>query len=157
METLAGSTGCNQFAGTYTQDGDELTISLGPVTLTACTDPAVTAQETAILAHLPEVASFSSGEQLALDDSSGDTLLTYDAGLSTIEGTSWTATGVNNGKGGVESSPRPNRSPPSSGDGAMSGFAGCNNYNATYALSDGGAISITAAFRRLRWPARSER
>jgi heat shock protein HslJ len=142
-ESLTGSTGCNQFAGTYTQDGDELTISLGPVTLAACTDAALTAQETAILAHLPEVASFSSGEQLVLEDSSGDTLLTYDAGMSTIEGTSWTATGVNNGTGGVESSAATESITAEFGsDGALSGFAGCNTYNATYELSDGG-ISIT--------------
>ena len=59
-ETLAGSTGCNQFAGGFTQDGGDLTISVGPVTRAACGDPAATAQETAILARLPEVASFTS-------------------------------------------------------------------------------------------------
>jgi heat shock protein HslJ len=144
-ESLTGSTGCNQFAGTYTQDGDALTLNLGPVTLAACTDAALTAQETAILAHLPEVASFSSGEQLALEDSSGDTLLSYVAGMSTIEGTSWTATGVNNGTGGVESSAATESITAEFGsDGALSGFAGCNTYNATYELSDDGGIAITA-------------
>ena len=78
--TLTGSTGCNQFSGTYTQSGSDLTIALGPVTLGRCTDPAATAQEAAILAHLPEVASFSADEQLVLRDSSDATLLTYDAG-----------------------------------------------------------------------------
>ena len=37
--TLAGSTGCNQFAGTYTQTGSDLTITIGPVTRAACVDP----------------------------------------------------------------------------------------------------------------------
>ena len=144
-EALAGSTGCNQFAGTYAQDGDALTINLGPVTLAVCTDPALTAQETTVLTSLPEVTSFASGEQLMLKNSSGDTVLTYDAGRSTIEGTAWTATGVNNGTGGVESSVATGSITADFGSGgALSGFAGCNNYNATYSLSEGGVISITA-------------
>ena len=142
--TLAGSTGCNQFAGTYAQEGTDLTITLGPVTLAACVDPAVTAQEAAILAHLPDVASFSSDDQLTLEDSSGAALLTYDAGLSTIAGTSWTATGVNNGTGGLESNAATEAITAEFGsDGTLSGFAGCNNYNATYALTADDAISIT--------------
>ncbi len=114
------------------------------MTLAACTDPAATAQESAIVAHLPEVASFSAGDQLVLENSDGDTLLTYDAGMSTIEGTSWTATGVNNGQGGVESSAASEAITAEFGsEGALSGFGGCNTYGGTYALSDGGGISIT--------------
>ena len=142
--TLAGSTGCNQFAGTYAQEGTDLTIMLGPVTLAACADPAVTIQEAAILAHLPDVASFSSDDQLTLEDSSGAALLTYGAGLSTIAGTSWTATGVNNGTGGLESNAAMEAITAEFGsDGTLSGFAGCNNYNATYTLTADDAISIT--------------
>ena len=38
--TLSGTTGCNSVGGTYTQDGSNLTIKLGPMTLVACTDDA---------------------------------------------------------------------------------------------------------------------
>ena len=142
--TVAGSTGCNQFSGTYTQSGSDLTIELGPVTLRACVDPGATAQEAAILAHLPEVASYSADGQLVLTDADDVTLLTYDQGQSTIEGTSWTATGVNNGREAVESTAATESVTAEFGtDGTLSGFAGCNTYNARFALSGDDGISIT--------------
>jgi heat shock protein HslJ len=36
------------------------------------------------------------------------------------------------------------------GDGALSAFAGCNDYNATYALTDDGGISITGVSTTLK-------
>jgi heat shock protein HslJ len=141
--TLAGSTGCNQFSGTYTQSGSDLSIALGPVTQAACVDPGATAQEAAILAHLPEVASYTMDQQLVLKDSNDETLLAYNQGLAAIEGTSWTATGVNNGRGGVETSAATETVTAEFGsDGALSGFAGCNSYHATYTVSGDDAISI---------------
>src|SRR5262245_22568591 len=102
---MSGSTGCNQFSGSYEQLNEELTIEPGPMTLAACVDPAVDAQEKAIIAMLPNVATVASGSDgsLILQNSDGDTLATYTSGLSSLEGTAWTATGVNNGKGAVES------------------------------------------------------
>ena len=95
---VSGSTGCNQYSGTYVQTGSDVKISPGPTTLAACGDPAKTVQEAAILAGLPKVASFALGTQLVLKDSGGSTLFTYDKGTSSLEGTSWKATGINNGK-----------------------------------------------------------
>ena len=69
--TLSGTTGCNGVGGTYTQDGSNLTIALGPMTLVACTDDATTAQEQAIVAGLPRVVSFTAVGQLALLDEKG--------------------------------------------------------------------------------------
>jgi heat shock protein HslJ len=142
--SLSGSTGCNQFSGTYEQSGSDLTIALGPVTLAACTDPAATAQETAILAHLDEIASFSIDAQLVLEDSSGEALLTYDMGTTSLEGTSWTATGVNNGSGGLESSTVTETvTADFAADNVISGSSGCNTYTGTYSLSGTDGISIT--------------
>src|SRR4051794_30255265 len=104
-KSLSGSTGCNQFSGTFEQSGTNLTITVGPATLAACTDAAATAQEAALFAQLPNVNSFSSvGGKLQLKNASGDTLFNYDAALSSLEGTSWRATGINNGRGAVEAS-----------------------------------------------------
>jgi len=150
-KTLAGSTGCNGFTGTYEQTGADLKVTLGPMTLVACADAATTAQEAAITAGLPKVASFAAGEQLVLKDSSGATLLTYGQALSTLVGTSWKATGVNNGKGGVESTTATETITATFGqDGALSGFAGCNNYNGTYEEKgpDGVTISNVATTRK---------
>ena len=141
--TMTGSTGCNQFSGRYTQTGSDLTMELGPMTLAGCVDPAAADQEAAILASLPAVASFTAAGQLVLLDADEVALLTYDEGLSTIVGTSWTATGINNGRGGLESTVATESVTADFGaDGALSGFAGCNTYNATYELSDD-TIAIT--------------
>ena len=141
---VSGSTGCNRFSATYSQTGSKLTIHPGPITLAACTDPAAAAQETAILAHLPNVARFSDDSQLVLEDSSGKALLTYAKGLTSIAGTSWTATGINNGKGGVESNATtPTVTAAFGTDGSISGNSGCNTYNGKYAVSGTSSISIT--------------
>ena len=100
--SYAGSTGCNRIAGTYTQDGSSLTLASGPMTLRACEGP-VAAQEAAIVAALPLVASFTAGTSLVLLDADGNTLLTYAPGMSDLAGTSWQATGINNGKEAVVS------------------------------------------------------
>jgi len=71
-DKVTGSTGCNDFSGTYTSDEEALTITLGPMTQKACTDAALTAQETAVTAQLAKVASYTSDDTgLTLKDSSG--------------------------------------------------------------------------------------
>jgi heat shock protein HslJ len=149
--SLSGTTGCNGVGGTYTQDGSNLTINLGPMTLVACTDDATTAQERGIVDGLPRVASFTATGQLALLDDKGAALLIYDPNTAGLEGTSWTATGVNNGSGGVEATTlTATISAAFAPDGALSGFAGCNQYNAGYATSgsDGLTISNVATTRK---------
>ena len=142
--TLAGSTGCNRFSGSYTQSGSELTITVGPVTRAACVEPGAAEQEAAILAHLPDIASYELDLQLLLVDGGDATVLTYDPGVTTLEGTSWTATGVNNGSAAVVSSAVSETVTAEFGaDGALSGFAGCDTYTASYETAGGDAISIT--------------
>jgi heat shock protein HslJ len=134
--SVSGSTGCNRFAGTYTQTASKLTIDLGPTTLAACTDPATAAQETAMLGHLPNVATFAIDKQLVLRDASGKALLTYDKGLTSLADTSWTATGINNGKGAVATTTATETVTAAFGaDGSISGNSGCNTYNGTYEVS----------------------
>lgn len=147
--TVSGTTGCNNFNGTYSQDAGKLTFSLGPMTLVACTDDATTAQERAIVDGLPKVASFTATGQLALLDDKGAALMIYDANSAGLEGTSWTATGVNNGSGGVESTALTGAISASFAGGALSGNAGCNQYNAKYETSgsDGLTISNVATTR----------
>ena len=143
-KTLNGTTGCNSFSGTYTENGSKLTIALGPTTLAACTDPGATAQEAAILAGLPKVASFTSGSDLVLKDSSGATLLTYGKGLSSVAGTSWKATGINNGKGAVSSTNLTDAVDATfDTNGGISGSGGCNSYNGQYAVSGSNSMKIT--------------
>ena len=73
---VSGSTGCNQVSGTYELDGD--TITLGPIatTLRACVDDALAEQETAYVAALEAVDSFTLDEDtLDLLDADGEAVL----------------------------------------------------------------------------------
>ncbi len=143
-DTVTGSTGCNAFQGSYTVDGDSLTIELGPMTQKACTDAALQAQETALLAAFPEVASYEMGDDgLTLKNADGDTLLTYEPDETALEGTAWTATGVNNGKGGVETTAQTEKLTAEFGpDGQLTGSGGCNTFNAEYTVSGSDGLSI---------------
>jgi heat shock protein HslJ len=141
--TLSGSTGCNQFTGTYQQTGSNLTLKMGATTTAACTDAAATAQEMAILTGLPKVASFTTGAQLVLKDSSGATLFTYEPGRTTLAGSSWKATGINDGKSAVVTTAATEQVTATFGtDGTISGFAGCNNYNGPFVESNGSGLTI---------------
>lgn len=53
-----GAGGVNRLSGTYTLDGSELRLSPGPLTRMAG-DPAMMAQESAFVAALPEITSYS--------------------------------------------------------------------------------------------------
>lgn len=142
---MGGSTGCNSFGGTFVQEGASLTITTGPMTLMACTDPAVDAQEKAVIAGLGAVASFRGGpgSELVLLDASGATLLTYGPGLRGLAGTSWRATGINNGKGAVAGTADTDKVTAVFGEaGDLSGSAGCNNYRGTWTASGTDKLAI---------------
>jgi heat shock protein HslJ len=142
--SFAGSTGCNRIAGTYTQDGASLTLASGPMTLRACEGP-VAVQEAAIVAALPLVDSFTAESSLVLQDADGSALLTYAPGLSSLAGTSWQATGINNGKEAVVSQEGTEKVTALFGDdGTLSGSGGCNSYTGTYTTSGTDQITIGA-------------
>jgi heat shock protein HslJ len=142
---LSGSTGCNQFSGTYVASGTSLTIKTGAMTLIGCTNGAQSAQESALLQLLPQVATFTiAADTLALKGSNGTTLLTYAAGLTGVAGTSWKATGVNNGHGGVESAAGTERLTATFGsDGTFTGFGGCNSISGTYQVSGSEGLTLS--------------
>ena len=134
--TWSGSTGCNRINGTYAQDGSTLTMTPGPMTMMACDGP-VAAQETAVVANLPLVASFTSGGSLVLLSADGAPLLTYTPGLTGLAGTSWQATGINNGKEAVVSQAGTEKATLEFGaDGQASGSGGCNTFSGTYSTTD---------------------
>jgi len=110
---LTGSTGCNDFRGTYAQSGSSLTLTIDSETAKRCPPP-LDAQETAVNAALPKVASFSNAfkgvqslsasDPLTLLDRSGRTLLDYgQGGPETLVGPGWQVTGINTGQPAVNS------------------------------------------------------
>jgi heat shock protein HslJ len=137
-----GSAGVNSFSGTY-ESGDEGTLVFGPLMSTQMAGPEdATAVETAVLAALAEVAEYyTDGETLELYDADGTVVLDYTKSTATLVG-SWTATGYNNGKGGVVSlAPDSEITAMFGEDGSLAGSAGINTYNATYTTS-GATIEI---------------
>jgi heat shock protein HslJ len=69
--TVTLMTGCNNAAGEWELDGDEMTIEVGPRTMMACEDPpGLTAQENALVAALDAAAriEIAPGSLTLLDD-----------------------------------------------------------------------------------------
>jgi heat shock protein HslJ len=130
--TFSGFTGCNRLNGSWVQDGSSLTMTPGPMTKVACSEN-VTAQEDAIVAALPKVASFTADTALILTAADGSSLLTYTAGTADLAGTSWTATGINNGKEAVEATAGTEKATITfNADGTVSGSTACNTFSGSY-------------------------
>ncbi|HMK11451.1 MAG TPA: META domain-containing protein, partial [Acidimicrobiales bacterium] len=93
---------------------------------------------------MPNVTAYSiDGSNLTLKDKSGSTLFVYAENTITLEGTAWTATGVNNGKNAVQSTAQTEHLTAVFGsDGALSGSGGCNDFNATYTVSGKDGLTI---------------
>ncbi len=138
--SVAVQADCNRVRGTYTTDGNAITIALGPSTMAACPEGSVGGRFTGQLDGAA-IYFFRSGD-LFVD-------LKYDSGTmrfgpqsSELAGTSWVVTGHNNGRGGVVSSIISTEMTTAFGaDGTVGGSAGCNQYSAGYQV-DGNGISI---------------
>jgi heat shock protein HslJ len=134
--TVSGVAGCNNYTSSYTVDGDALTIGQPASTAMACASELQSKFETAYLAALPKVRAF------VLGDESGNTLMRYTLGSTSITGVEWQATGINNGKGAVQSTVAGSTVTMTLGDdGTVTGNATCNTYNGDYTL-DGDKISF---------------
>lgn len=151
-QQISGDSGCNRFSGSYTVDGNS--ISIGPLasTLMACPDPLME-QEFGFTSGLQSASTYEiSGDQLELANAEGETVVTFVAteGLS-LTGRTWIATGVNNGREAVVSIVIGNEITAIFGeDGSLSGSAGCNAYGGTYEVDAQnmliGPLAVTERF-----------
>ena len=134
---VAGNASCNQYFGGYEIDGSSISFGQLASTEMFCGEPGVMEQETAYLAALASVDTWSmDGETLTL--SSGDTaLLAYVAISQELAGSSWDLLAYNNGTGGFQSTVIDVAvTALFAEDGTLSGSAGCNSYNATWEADD---------------------
>jgi heat shock protein HslJ len=76
---VSGIAGCNNYNGTYEQDGKNLTFGPQATTRKLCADPlGVMDQESAYLSALSQVQSFKqSNAKLEMQDSKGKTILVF--------------------------------------------------------------------------------
>ncbi len=114
------------------------------MTLRACADPAAMAQETAIVQQLPTVSSYTTtGGVLTLTGTNGSPLFIYAMSNNTLPGTSWQVTGVNNGRGGVESTALTEQLTATFGsDGTFTAFGGCNQLAGRYTTTGTSGLAV---------------
>jgi len=144
---IDGSTGCNRFFGSYAATEDNR-LTPGPVigaTRMAC-PPAIAAQEQRYLDLLPQVGAWQrEADTLRLLNKDREPLLVFAAATpAVLEGSSWQASGINNGRGGVVSGKSTHLATATFTNGTLSGSAGCNNFTASY-QAEGNRLTIGPA------------
>jgi heat shock protein HslJ len=149
---VSGTDGCNRYSAPYTATGATLAVGpKGASTQMAC-PPAVMTQAQVFMNALMQARSYrvTAGE-LELLAADGAALATFAAQSQSLAGTSWHVTGYNNGKQAVVSVlTGTSLTLAFTGDGKVTGSAGCNRYTATY-VSEGQKLTFgpAAATRKM--------
>lgn len=140
---VSGSGGCNRYTAAYILAGRTLSVGQIASTMMACPDPAG-AFERDFLAVLATTATWEVVDQsLILRDRSDRPILMLRPVVEpSLIGAEWSATGVNNGKGGVASLVADTVITATFGeDGPLFGSGGCNRYRGRFTV-DGARITI---------------
>jgi heat shock protein HslJ len=136
--TVSGSTGCNQFSGPYTVDGDSLELGQLAQTQMACAPPADRIEQSYVAA-LGRVARWRvDGEELVLADADDAELLRYAPATPVGE---WEVTGLLRGDASVSPLAGTELTARFAEDGSLSGSSGCNRYTTAF-TTDKGSITI---------------
>ncbi len=131
---VAGSDGCNRYFAPYTRSGAALQFGeRGGMTMMAC-PPETMKQAEAFMGALKAVRGYRvDGNRLELLGADGAVLASFTAQSQSLAGTSWIATGHNNGRQAVVSTLNGTQLTLQFGtDGRYGGSAGCNAFNGTY-------------------------
>lgn len=144
--TMGGSTGCNSFGGSYTLEPDGgLVLGQMAMTMMACVDEGVMAQETAVFQALSTVTRYTqTADSLTLEYEGGTMqfVLLLPAEPLPLEGTTWQLTTFV--MGDVASSLLGESVITAVFDGQqVSGSAGCNQYFGSY-TREGDTITFGA-------------
>lgn len=128
---VAGNTGCNQFMGTYTNQGEQLSFSPLASTKRACVENTLAQQEQAYLNALQNISRHGfTMSTLTLTSDAGDVLefsRTY-----TLVGTSWRLQSL----GGEAVIATEGITLSFDEAGTVSGLGGCNSFGGSYTLAD---------------------
>ena len=141
-----GHDGCNRFTAAYTATGSTLDVA-SPVgsTLMAC-PPDLAPQAEAFRGALTGAKAWRIEKgYLELMTPDGRVLASFAPQPTDLAGTSWTATGINNGKQAVQSLVRESTvTLEFQADGKAAGSAGCNRYTTSYVV-DGSKLTFKPA------------
>lgn len=143
---VSGFGGCNRLAGSYTLDGDRLTLAPLAATMMACPPPAgsiETAFKEAFRGTLG--ARVVEGRLVLAGESRANPELVFEAAPEPrLEGVVWHVTGFNNGRQAVVSPLVGTTLTVEFRDGAVGGHAGCNTFRARY-TREGNRLRVGAA------------
>ena len=129
---VSGFAGCNAYSGSYTTSGPAISIpNKLAVTRKSC-GRLVDAQERAYLSALTRARRYSIvGRTLTLKSRFGRGLAAFTVQSQSLAGTHWNVVSYNNGKQAVTSVMTSTKLTLDFGKDNVTGFAGCNNYNAS--------------------------
>jgi heat shock protein HslJ len=133
----AGSDGCNRYTIGYSAQGDSLRFPTpGAGTRMAC-PPEVMRRADAFMQSLAAVRTYRMREgRLEMLGADGALIASFAPQTTTLAGTQWRATAINNGNGGVESLAEGSEVTLAfAADGRFSGASGCNRYTGSFTSS----------------------
>ena len=138
---LTGFAGCNNFSGSYTLDGGQLTI--GPVASTqmACLGPGSTVENAFHSALTGTLRYTVEGDELSATTATGDTLRFRREPPPQLAGVNWKVTSFNNNRHAVVGVLGESNITLSFADGQVSGSAGCNNFHGKYS-TEGSKLQV---------------
>ena len=145
---ITGSAGCNHYFASYGMKGTTITIGQAGSTEMYCTAPGVMEQESAYLALLGRAASVTAvNDRLTFADATGMTILSFAKTVppapEPLVGTNWTLDSFSTGDAVSSVITGSALTAVFSGDGRVSGSAGCNNYFGLYTVT-GSTLSISS-------------
>jgi len=143
---VTGNGGCNNYAGSYVTEGNNINISQLLSTMMFCYDN-ISSQESVYLINLQKAATYNiSDNLLKMMDANGTVILTYsEVQPLPLVGTNWSMLNYNNGRQAVVGALAGTEVTAIFGaDGNLTGTAGCNNYRTGFTV-DGNNITIKPA------------
>lgn len=149
---LSGSTGCNNYRTTFTQDGNTLNISPEIISTRMACPEALGPQEAAFLAALPQTTTYQiDGDRLELRDANGALLAAFTpAAVTELIGSSWVVTGYYMNQAVISPVLSTELTITFDESGSVEGNAGCNRFFGPFQVSGDnlriGLLATTSAF-----------
>lgn len=139
---VQGFSGCNQFSGAYTLEGERLVVGNVAGTMMACDEPAMAIERSFLAAFSGALDAGVTDGRLTLTPAGGGEPLQFEAAPPPrLEGATWEVTGYNNGRQAVVSPLEGTRLTVEFNDGQVSGSSGCNRFHGSF-TADGNALAV---------------
>jgi heat shock protein HslJ len=139
---VQGFSGCNQFMGSYTLEGETLVLGMLGGTMRACPEPAMSAENLFLKSFSGALNVNVAGVDLTLTPANGGDALRFEREAPPrLEGIQWEVTGYNNGRQAVVSPMVGTRLTLMVRDGQVSGDGGCNRFHGSFTV-EGHALTV---------------